>query len=73
MKFFNLCKCKCKKNKKYFMLEKDEYVKLDSDEECGICLDPLIYSPCIKTEKCNHIFHIHCYKNMSKQQRLENI
>ncbi len=70
MNLFNLCKCNCKKDKKYFMLGKDEYLKLDSDDECGICLDPLKYSPCIKTEKCNHIFHTHCYKKYVKTTKV---
>ena len=48
---------------KSFLLEKTEYEKLLSDNECGICLELLKGSPCIKTESCHHIFHKYCYRN----------
>lgn len=70
MNLFNLCKCCCKKEKKYFMLEKADYEKLECDDECGICLDPLKYSPCIKTEKCNHVFHKYCYRKYVNTTRV---
>jgi hypothetical protein len=61
----------CKK-KKSFLLQKEEYNELLYDDECGICLDLLKGSPCIKTEKCNHIFHKYCYKKYLKQTKIKN-
>ena len=51
-----------KSDEKYFMLNTEDYTNLSCHDECGICLEPLKYSPCIKTEECNHFFHRHCYK-----------
>jgi len=55
--------------KKSFLLDKSEYNTLLSDDECGICLDLLKSSPCIKTENCNHIFHKYCYKKYLQQMK----
>lgn len=30
-------------------------------EECAICLEPLNSDICIKTKKCDHLFHHKCY------------
>ena len=54
-----------------FLLEKEEYNELLSDDECGICLELLKASPCIKTENCNHIFHKYCYKKYLEQTRIK--
>ena len=54
-----------------FLLEKNEYNRLLHDDECGICLDLLKGSPCIKTENCNHIFHHYCYKKYLKQTKIK--
>lgn len=60
-----------REKKKSFLLQKDEYNELLSDDECGICLDLLKGSPCIKTDGCNHIFHIYCYKKYLKQTKIK--
>lgn len=68
-------KCNCSLNvfglfypkEKSFLLGKTEYEKLLPDDECGICLELLKASPCIKTENCDHIFHKYCYRNYVKQ------
>uniref|UniRef100_A0A6C0KZ39 RING-type domain-containing protein n=1 Tax=viral metagenome TaxID=1070528 RepID=A0A6C0KZ39_9ZZZZ len=54
-----------------FSLEKPEYNRLLSDDECGICLDLLKGSPCIKTEHCNHVFHRYCYKKYLEQTKIK--
>jgi hypothetical protein len=56
---------------KSFLLEKSEYNNLLSDDECGICLELLKGSPCIKTENCNHIFHKYCYKKYLQQTKIK--
>lgn len=60
-----------REKKKSFLLQKDEYDEFLSDDECGICLDLLKGSPCIKTEDCNHIFHKYCYKKYLKQTKIK--
>lgn len=59
------------KKKRSFLLKKTEYDKLLPEEECGICLDILKGSPCIKTEFCNHVFHTYCYQNYLKGTRIK--
>lgn len=59
------------KKKMSFLLKKTEYDKLLPEEECGICLDILKGSPCIKTEFCNHVFHTYCYQNYLKRTRIK--
>ncbi len=59
----------CYTKKKSFLLEKSEYDNLLVEDECGICLEQLKYSPCIKTETCNHIFHKYCYKKYLQQTK----
>ena len=57
-----MCKCLCKKKKTIddFMIQSIELSM--QTEECGLCLNRLNASKCIKTEYCNHIFHYACYK-----------
>lgn len=55
---------------KSFLLEESEHNKLLTDDECGICLELLKGSPCIKTEHCNHIFHKYCYKKYLQQTKI---
>ena len=57
--------------KKSFLLKKTEYEKLLPDEECGICLDILKGSPCIKTEFCNHVFHKYWYQKYLEQTKIK--
>lgn len=70
MKCFDLFKIRHTK-KKNFSLEKSEYKNLLPNDECGICLELLKCSPCIKTEKCNHIFHKYCYKKYLEQTKIK--
>lgn len=56
---------------KSFLLKKPEYEKLLPDDECGICLELLKGSPCIKTESCHHIFHKYCYRNYLEQTKIK--
>ncbi len=57
--------------KKSFLLKKREYDKLLPDDECGICLEILKGSPCIKTEYCDHIFHEYCYQDYLKKTKIK--
>lgn len=50
-----------------FLLGNDEYTEIPAEDECGICLELLKASLCIKTENCNHIFHKYCYKKYLEQ------
>lgn len=61
----------CYTEEKSFLLKENEYNNLLNDDECGICLELLKYSPCIKTEKCNHIFHKYCYKKYLQQTKIK--
>ena len=61
----------CNTKKQSFLLEENEYNKLLTDDECGICLEMLKCSPCIKTERCNHIFHKYCYKKYLQQTKIK--
>ena len=54
----NILKKCCKKRN--IILTKEDINAIE--DECGICLDKLKNGPCLKTEKCHHVFHISCYK-----------
>ena len=62
-RIFGCCICL---NKKIIITE-DELK--DNEDECGICLEKLNEDACLKTEKCNHIFHLSCYKEYLKYKK----
>lgn len=49
-----------------YLLTPKDYTLLSDDEECGICLELLKALPCIKTQDCNHTFHLLCYQEYLK-------
>ena len=67
--------CCCKRKNKDFFINKS--LLEETDDECSLCLQPLKNYDCIKTEKCNHIFHYECYKTylieFNKKNKMENI
>jgi len=66
-KYFCCCHVCCPK-RDIFSVNPEEHKKQLLNDECGICLEILNGSPCIKTKNCNHIFHKYCY-----QEYLKNI
>ena len=57
---------KCCKKSNIILTDKDISV---IEDECGICLDKLKNGRCLKTDKCNHIFHVSCYKKYLKYNK----
>ena len=53
--------------KKNIIVTEDELK--DNIDECGICLEKLNENACLKTEGCNHIFHLSCYKEYLKYEK----